>query len=109
MNDQMQQFQTALVKLDRAVGALIDRDVEDDNLRDARCLLTSALMRSCGVSQLLQRFVFEPENVSIVYARPVLKAVHDAFGAPGDWGGDLCDALRAIYNVRLEAQPSRSE
>lgn len=103
MNEQLTQLRSALLQLDHAVGALIDRDVEDDNLRDARCLITSALMRACGVLQLLQRFVFEPDRISIDDARAVMKAVHNAFGAPGDWGGELGDALRSIYNLRLEA------
>lgn len=105
MNEQLTQLRSTLLQLDHAVGALIDRDVEDDNLRDARCLITSALMRSCGVSPLLQRFAFEPGTIPIDDARSVIKAVHNAFGAPGDWGGDLGDALRSIYNLRLEATP----
>lgn len=105
MTGQLTQLRSALLQLDHAVGALIDRDVEDDNLRDARCLITSALMRACGVSPLLQRFVFDPQTVSTDDARAVIKAVHTAFGAPGDWGCDLGDALRSIYNLRLEATP----
>ncbi len=88
----------------KACAAIIDRETEEVNLQDARCLIITALMRACGIRHLLSAGLNE-RAVSLSECIDVRNRVHDAFGAPGDWGGELCEALRRLYRIDLKPAP----
>jgi hypothetical protein len=56
-------------------------------------------MRAVGISQYLRT---ERDQGGGALA-DLRNRIHAAFGAPGDWGGELGDALRDLY--RLEIKP----
>lgn len=84
----------ALLDIERACGQFIDRETEDPNLGVARSLIMSVLMRSCGITPALQK----PTVATLWDAREKIQV---SFGAPGDWGGPLCLALRKLYAFRM--------
>lgn len=101
MSRVLTEFVEAAIALERAVAALIDPNTEIQAFRDARSLICSALMRSVQVSPLLLDNLMNPKAITIGRCRLVRDLVLAAFGAPGDWGGPIADALRRLYRVDL--------
>lgn len=96
-----QEFIAAVRKIERYCGSLIDRNTEFQKLRDARCLINSVLMRTLGINKFLIDTGIN-EHVPTPGEMQMLRmAIHNAFGAPGDWGGDMEDALRDLYRLNI--------
>ncbi|MEP0846037.1 MAG: hypothetical protein HRF50_04350 [Phycisphaerae bacterium] len=93
----VQRVQSASIRLCNACAALIDAETPDYRLAEARALIADVLMRSLGIAQFLRDAAngaaIPDERCCEISRRCAL-----AFGAPGDWGGDVESALRALYD-----------
>lgn len=88
-------YHRALMALDNAVTEMSDacgRDAED---------LATALMRACGMPRMLRSLAECPDGQRPSDLRAHVRSVHEAFGAPGDWGygHPVGRALQQLYAV----------
>lgn len=97
-----ERFVNAVRQIDGHCATLLDRESEDNDLKDARCLIGSVLMRAVGISRFLAETLQEGPQVGL---RALRIKIYDAFGSPGDWGyeSSLRRALSALYAIPLTA------
>ena len=96
-----QQYAELLSKLEMAILRRNGRDFSDPDSSDDYHLitrLTKALDWPHVIGCITGLFGHKPEEVDLIAHR---KRLHEVMGAPGDWGGKIEDALRAIYNLDL--------